>query len=317
MLCSVPAFRALRKALPLAKITLIGLPWEEGFTRRFGQYLDDFIEFPGYPGLPERAPQISRFPEFLKDVQSRYFDLALQMQGSGRIVNSLVMLFGSTNTAGFYEAGEYYPEDCPFMEYPATEPEVWRHLHLMEFLGIPVENDDLEFPLLAEDWEELQRIEAEYGLKRGQYAVIHAGSRKADRRWSIDRFAALADSLAGRGMDIVLTGTNEECTLTKALAVQMQSRSVNLAGQTSLGGLGALLKASRVLVCNDTGVSHLADALNVPSVVLFTAPDEDRWAPKDQELHRVLANAPSIEPDRVVKEVNNLLKEERIHVFQP
>jgi ADP-heptose:LPS heptosyltransferase len=79
--------------------------------------------------------------------------------------------------------------------------------------------------------------------------------------------------------------------------------------------LGALLSASRLLVCNDTGVSHLADALNVPSVVIFTASDVDRWAPKDKDLHRILTQAAMVEPQAVLHEVKGLLREERIHAY--
>ena len=65
MLCAVPAFRALRTAFPEAQITLVGLPWARSFVKRFNHCLDDFLEFPGYPGIPERTTLLRRFPEFL------------------------------------------------------------------------------------------------------------------------------------------------------------------------------------------------------------------------------------------------------------
>ena len=315
MLCSIPAIRAMRCALPEAKISLVGLPWANKLVERFHHYLDDFIEFPGYPGLPERTPEIRSFPAFLSEIQSRSYDLALQMQGSGTIVNPMVMLFGAKRAAGFCEPGHFCPEEGGFMPYPQGESEVWRHLRLMEYLGIPPQGDSLEFPLLEQDWMEFRQIESQYGLKIGQYVVIHAGSRKAERRWSIDRFAELADELAARGFQIVLTGTAEELTLTQALVVQMQTHAVNLAGRTSLGCLAALLSTSRLLVCNDTGVSHLADALNIPSVVLFTAPDQDRWAPKNKDLHRVLTQVTNIFPPNVLQVVDDLLREEHVHAY--
>src|SRR6516162_2776346 len=65
LLCTVPALRALRAALPGANIVLVGLPWAAGFVARFSQYVDSFREFPGLTGLPEQTQQLSQLPEFL------------------------------------------------------------------------------------------------------------------------------------------------------------------------------------------------------------------------------------------------------------
>ena len=110
LLCTVPAFRALRTAFPQAHIALVGLPWAQAFVGRFSHYLDEFIEFPGWPGLPEQNPRIEQIPTFLKEMQGRHFDLALQMQGSGYHTNPLVTLFGARQSAGFYTPGQYQPE---------------------------------------------------------------------------------------------------------------------------------------------------------------------------------------------------------------
>jgi ADP-heptose:LPS heptosyltransferase len=282
----VPALRALRTALPDAEIVLIGLPWARELVRRLPAYLDDFLEFPGYPGLPEREPAIERIPGFFAEAQRRRFDLALQMHGSGAIVNPIVALLGARSSAGYVAPGQYRPDPDRFLPYPEGEHEVRIHLRLMEFLGIPPRGEDLEFPLQRRDREELEALGA--GLAPGGYACIHAGARYPSRRWPAARFAAVADALAARGLHIVLTGSEAERPLSAAVRAATTAPVIDLTGRTSLGAFAALIAGARLVVCNDTGTSHVAAAQRTPSVVIASGSDVARWAPLDRDSHRVL-----------------------------
>ena len=110
MLCAVPAFRSLRAAFPEALIVLAGLPWALEFVNRYCSYLDGFREFPGYPGLPEREPEMGCVQTFLKAMQAEKFDLCIQMHGSGGITNGLIARFGARQSAGFFERGTVCPD---------------------------------------------------------------------------------------------------------------------------------------------------------------------------------------------------------------
>jgi ADP-heptose:LPS heptosyltransferase len=95
---------------------------------------------------------------------------------------------------------------------------------------------------------------------------------------------------------IVLQVDRGKRELTRAVAAAMHHDAVDSAGPMSLGALAALMRDARLVVCNDTGVSHLAAALRVPSVVIFIAGDTDRWAPLDESRHRVLYDVDSCMP---------------------
>jgi ADP-heptose:LPS heptosyltransferase len=281
LLCAVPALRALDGAYPDAHITLIALPWARELAQRL-PYIDEFVEFPGFPSLPERTPDLAAIPGFFSTMRERHFDLAIQLHGSGELTNPLAVLMGAKRSVGYYRAGNYCPDPQSFFEWREAEHEVLRWLRLMELVGVTPRGAQLEFPLREQDWQAVRSLHLQH------YAVIHAGSQLPSRRWPPERFAAVGDALAADGLKIVLTGTVGEQPLTREVRQRMREPVLDLAGRTTLGGLAAVIARARLLVCNDTGVSHIAAATKTPSVVVACGSDPKRWAPLNRNLHRVI-----------------------------
>jgi ADP-heptose:LPS heptosyltransferase len=288
MLCVVPALRALRSAAPHAHITLIGLPWARFFVQRFRHYIDDFLVFPGFPSFEEQEADIAALPQFLFDAQQYRFDVALQWHGNGTVSNVITSLLGAKYQAGFYRPDGYCPDSRYFVPWTENEPEVLRYLHLLEFLGVSSQGEKLEFPTRTPDTVALNAIFDVHALHPRSYVCVHAGARLASRRWSPARFARVADALSSRGYQVVLTGSDAERSIAQDLIARMRTSAIDLVGKTELGTLAALIAASRLLVCNDTGVSHIAAAVGVPSVVIACGSNVHRWAPLDRQRHRVL-----------------------------
>jgi ADP-heptose:LPS heptosyltransferase len=283
LLCSMPAFRALRTAFPQAHIAITGLPWQKTLLERFPAYFDEFILFPGYPGLPEQPVNAETVTRFLLDVNERKFDFALQMQGNGSIVNPMVELFGAKYTAGYFEEKDYTPSSAFFLKYPDGISEVHRHLRLMNHLGIDSTGDDLEFPLTESDYRDLQSIPID--IFEGRYICVHPGSRGSYRQWPPESFANAAEQCISKGYDIVLTGTPNELDIVNEVNEFLNGKAVIAAGKTNLGSMGALLKNSGGLISNCTGVSHMASALQVKSVVISMDGEPERWAPLNTTRH--------------------------------
>ncbi|MEX2598285.1 MAG: glycosyltransferase family 9 protein [Dehalococcoidia bacterium] len=316
MLCAVPALRALRAGFPKAKIVLIGLPHAYDVTARFPQYVDKIIEVPGWPGLPEREPDFSRIPAFLAEAVSQWFDLALQMHGSGVITNQLTCLLGANAAYGFHERGQWCPDPQRFLPFLDGERETERLLRLVRHLGIAAEDTSLEFPLTPEEQGTADALAASHGLEPGRYVCLHSGASTPERRWPPERFAAVADALAEAGLTAVITGADEEAAETAAMRKSMRAQAVDLTGQTTLATLAGVVRQARLVVCNDTSVSHIAAALGVPSVVVFTASDPRRWAPADGETHRAVVADPAnpAEADSsVLAEALSLLERGHVH----
>jgi len=314
MLCAVPAIRALRYAYPDAEITLAGLPWAKSLIERFPDYIDHFIWFPGYPGLPEQSLNPKDFTAFLAEVQNQQYDLVLQMQGNGSVINPMIELFGGRYTAGFCKEEHYYPENGLFIEYPDVGSEIERHLKLMNHLGIPSRGLELEFSLTKADQRDL--IKLSLPIKPKKYVCIHPGSRGSWRQWPTKYFATLADYCIEQGFAAVITGTNDEMDIVADVISQMKHPPVLAAGKTSLGAVGVLIKNAFALISNCTGVSHMASAFKTPSIVLSMDGEPERWAPLNRMLHRVVDWTKTPDFELVFKETQRLILSGKAEVVQ-
>jgi len=307
MLCAVPALRALRHALPSTRISLIGLPWAEQFASRFSHYIDEFIAFPGHTAFPEQPVKQHQLADFYVTMRARRFDLALQLHGSGEYSNLVTRAFGARAIAGFgdiqgHSAEQFYP-------WPDGGEEPLRLLELTSLLGAPPRGTELEFPITDADERELGASGLSAGLVEGNYVCIHPGASVRDKCWPAARFAQVADRLASDfNVRIVLTGSAGEADLTAAVARQMHTKALDAAAPISLGAMAALMSRARLLVCNDTGVSHIAAGLRLPSVVVFSKADIRRWAPLDRQRHRCLWDPGGERVHEVIDNARKLLE---------
>lgn len=285
MLCAIPAIRACRAAYPNAEITLLGLPWAKTFVERFSNYFNHFIHFPGCEGLPEQPYNKKQLDDFIQEMRLQKFDLVIQMQGNGTIVNLLMFLFNAKHVAGFYNDKSYVESDL-FMLYPDVGYEAQRHVLLMEHLGIKSQGLHLEFPITETDKQKLDELYLP--LIEKQYVCIHPGSAGTWRQWPPHFFAALADYSIENNFTIVVTGTAEERDITTELIKCIHYPVIDLTGKTGLGAVAALIKNAFLLIANCTGVAHIAAAVKTPSVIISMDGEPERWAPVNKNLHRVI-----------------------------
>lgn len=289
MLCAVPALRALRCAVPQAHTILVGLPWASQFARRFQHYIDEFIAFPGHPMLPEQQVRHAALPGFYADLCSRKLSLAIQLHGSGDITNEIVSGFGAAAMAGSTRGAPVHSDSTTLLPYPETGAEPERLLDVLARLGAERMGDYLEFPLTPADEQELADSGVAANVVPGHYICVHPGARHRDKCWPPQRFAEVADQLAAEFcLDVVITGSAAEVGLATQVASHMRAPAINAAAPISVGALACLMRRARLLVCNDTDVSHIAAGLHLKSVVIFGKADIARWSPLDRHNHRCI-----------------------------
>jgi ADP-heptose:LPS heptosyltransferase len=295
MLCAIPALRVLRRRLPRAHISLIGLPGALPVMQQFPGFFDEFIAFPGDRAFPEQPVHESDLADFYHTMRRRHFDLVLQMHGSGRRANTLVRALAPVQWAGFVPESQQ-AEPGRLMPWPDHLHEVHRYLALLRYIGLEAGDDTLEFPVSAADRSRADSLAARLELQLEKTVFIHPGARLASRRWPIERFAKVARMLAEDGWHIAVTGSPGEADMARMLIARSGHALHDLCGATTLGVLASLLQRGKLLICNDTGVSHLAASVRLPSVVIASGSDVARWAPLDTGRHTVLHQSMACRP---------------------
>lgn len=314
MVCATPALAALRRRFPQAHITLVGQAWAQAWAARM-PVIDDFVALPPHPLTDDVSEGGAAWDAFVQGMRARRLDLAVQLHGSGGVSNGVVGQWGARHVLAFHEphAGRRGPPAVTGapdvgVVWPQEGSEVARLLHLVDSLGPPSSRRQgtspsaghtaLHHPVEEADRQAARALLRARGLPAGRgqgWVCVHPGSKWASRRWPVTRFAAVALELAQRGHTIVLTGSAHERDLVQAVQHSVP-QAIDLCGLTDLWTLGAVIDGARLLLCNDTGVSHLAAARRVPSVVVSCGSDVARWSPADALRHRVLWSAPACRP---------------------
>lgn len=123
-----------------------------------------------------------------------------------------------------------------------------------------------------------RRILEMMGLS-GEVVAVHPGSGSPKKNWPLNNFLVLAAELerANCGSAVFVAGEADE-----AIAAELRKNGMPfpLSENRPVMETASMLSACKCYVGNDSGVTHLAAALGVPTVALFGTTDPARWAPR-------------------------------------
>jgi ADP-heptose:LPS heptosyltransferase len=154
------------------------------------------------------------------------------------------------------------------------------YLKMAEAAGAKRVDIEFKLPEDTEAAEAVKKLLKSQGVSLDKYFVIIPGAARPEKIWPLERFAQLADKIVSRfGGTIVATGSRGEREYIERFKAAAKSNVVNLAGQTSLRELTALLKGAKLVISNDTGPGHIAAALGVPIVMIFGPTNPARLHP--------------------------------------
>ncbi len=161
--------------------------------------------------------------------------------------------------------------------YPGVIPVYQRYLAAVAALGVEDDGAGPEFFLDPSARARVRKVLEEAGfLSRPLKVGIVPGAGFFTKRWLPERFAEVADTLAARhGSATLLVGDVQDVPIAAAVAAKMQHQPVNLAGSLSLMESAAAVEACDLVVCNDTGLMHIATALKKRVVAIFGPTTEE------------------------------------------
>ena len=281
---SLPSLEALRAAYPAAEFVLLtSRAWAE-ILRSRPSPVDLAVAVPPFEGDASRTPSArKRLEAFCSKMRAERFDLVLQMHGGGANSNPLVARLGGRTTAGLRAQGAP-PLDrtAPYVHF---QFEVARCLEVAGLAGAsPVSIE----PRLALTPSDVAAASAALPDDGRRLAVVHPGAGDPRRWWPAEKFAEVGCELADAGARVAIVGMPPERRLAARVAAGVPG-AVDLCGTLRLHALLGLLARAAVVVSNDSGPLHLANALGAATVGVYWCGNLVNSGPGTVARHRTFA----------------------------
>lgn len=225
-------------------------------------------------------------------------DLLALLSRAGVVVGSAGRVFPGATRNFFYHVA------APVLPEPRHQSD--RNLDIVRAVGSST--DDLREEVRVPELE-LRDVERTLGAARR--VGLHIGAGKPPNRWPAREFARLAATLeASTGARVLLFWGPAEAHLKEEFLRHRQGPT-ELIGHPNVTRLAAYFRACDAVVCNDTGVMHLAAAVGVPTVALFGPTEPAEWKPAGDHV-RALAGpggaVAAIRVEDVASAVEELLR---------
>ncbi len=290
-----PALRALRSALPGAEVTLMAsptgarvvplLPWIDRVLVE--QVLWQALGPPGPPDPGREQALVGRIADGLFDVAlvfTSFSQSPLPASYATYLAGVPVRVGQSKEFGGGVLSHELAspPDECH---------QVDRNLALLDAIGVPVAARHLELVVPDHVGEAADALLRGTGVGPGEpFVALAPGASAPARRYDPGRFGVVARALVDElDLPVVVVGSpGDEPLAGKVLAASGLAASgggggvvSSLCGRTSVPELAAVIARASLVVTNDSGCMHLADAFARPVVVTFAGTDlEAQWAPR-------------------------------------
>jgi ADP-heptose:LPS heptosyltransferase len=275
---STPAIKSLRRSFPEAFIAAL-------FHQKVAPL---FAAFPYVDAVIPYAGGYKRFRRTVRRLRQVRPEAALILHGNGPQDIPLAIFSGARYILK-------HPTETEYKKYLSGRLEKKRQhaieerLDLVRRIGGREVDTTLEVPRVS--GAEVEKKISALVPPGKNWIGFQIGAANIYKMWPGERFVELADRILRSDPQaaIVITGNQKERKLAGRIAERFAGRVVNACGQLAIREWPGLIQQLKLLVTNDTGTLHLAVALKVRTLALFSPTDSLLIGPyQDRELHRVI-----------------------------
>jgi len=271
---ATPSLTALKRFLPQARIDVLLEDWVAPVLDGF-PHVDNVITL-------ERKSTASR-ARVARELRARRYQVVYNLHG-GTTATLLTRATGAEHRVGYrtYQYARLHNELAPASSVlweSETTHSAEQQLALLGWTGVPV-TDRPPTTLAITDsasasiTSRLQKA----GLIDKEFAVIHPAAAFATKQWSAANFGQVAARLTKQGLRVVAIATPNESSIIDDLN-DHAAGPVDAFTDLELPEITALLARARLFVGNDSGIAHIAAAVEAPSVVIFGSSNRAHWRP--------------------------------------
>ena len=271
---STPSLAALKRFLPHAEIDILLEDWVAPVLDG-SPHVDNVITM-------ERGSVAAR-ARVAARLRARRYDVVYNLHG-GTTATLLTRATGATHRVGYetYQYSWLHNHRSPassFLWGRNKTHSVEQQLALLGWTGVPVSDRPPTHLKVtnAADTKIAERLRAQ-PIDAAPFVVIHPAAAFATKQWAANNFACVADALAGQNFNIVAISAPNELAVVEALQQESNAEILPLTN-LSLPEVTALLARARLFVGNDSGIAHMAAAVETPAVVIFGSSNTAHWQP--------------------------------------
>ena len=271
---TTPSLFALRRFLPHAKIHILLEDWVAPLLDG-SPLVDQVISIPRH-GNSARA-------RVARELHRAAYDVVYNLHG-GTTATFLTRASGATHRVGYghYQYARLHNHVAPSSQNIWSRPtlhSVEQQLALIGWTGVPV--SDRPGTQLAVSEKAAAAISSRLAAQvtaAEPIALIHPAAALETKRWPSENFARIVEAVAERGMcPVVIVSANEKQVL-QSVGAQTSTPMISF-DNLSLPEVTALAARARLFVGNDSGIAHIAGAVNTPCVVIFGSSNVAHWRP--------------------------------------